>query len=355
MSQYASHSSSDPSINQESKPVTGWKRHHKEFEHVLGIQPKFELLISSPDTPFAHEAGVYFESEDVLFVTSNRLVENGKNGLEKSQHVQISRIDLSQFRRKGSGLATRDEISGGSIQMGNGGVNYQDGILFCAQGSDMSPSGLIWMSKSAPFQTKAIVTSYHGVPFNSVNDVVVSKLDGSIWFTDPTYGHEQGYKASPSLPSQVYRYIPDKNGGYGSIRAVVDGFGHPNGLCFSPDESTLYITDTDKVHGSGHIRSDRPSSIYAFDVIRRHGHPMVCNRRLFAFVEAGIPDGIKCDTDGRVYSGCGDGIHIWSESGVPLGRFQIAGGVANFCFGRPGEIFALNERHLWREKNHNYG
>lgn len=75
---------------------------------------------------------------------------------------------------------------------------------------------------------------------------------------------------------------------------------------------------------------------------------MVCNRRLFAFVEAGIPDGIKCDTDGRVYSGCGDGIHVWSESGVPLGRFQIAGGVANFCFGRPGEIFALNEHHLWR-------
>ncbi len=75
---------------------------------------------------------------------------------------------------------------------------------------------------------------------------------------------------------------------------------------------------------------------------------MVCNRRLFAFVEAGIPDGIKCDTEGRVYSGCGDGIHVWAESGAPLGRMQIAGGVANFCFGRPGELFALNEHHLWK-------
>ena len=75
---------------------------------------------------------------------------------------------------------------------------------------------------------------------------------------------------------------------------------------------------------------------------------MVCNRRLFAFVEAGIPDGIKCDTEGRVYSGCGDGIHVWAASGAPLGRIEIAGGVANFCFGRPGEMFALNEYHLWR-------
>ncbi len=261
MSKYTSQSSSDQSINQELKPVTGWKCNHKDFEQVLGAQPKIELLISSPDTPFAHEAGVYFESDDKLFVTSNRLVSNSSNGSRKTQKVQISRIDLSQVRRKGSGLATREEIPSGAVPMGNGGVNYKDGILFCAQGSDTSPSGLIWMSKLAPFRTKPIITSYHGIPFNSVNDVVVCKLDGSIWFTDPTYGHEQGYKATPSLPSQVYRYVPGESDGHDSIRAVADGFGHPNGLCFSPDESILYVTDTDKVHGSGQIRNDRPSSM----------------------------------------------------------------------------------------------
>ncbi len=258
MSQYTSHGSSDQSLNQESKPVTAWKWHHRDFAQVLGAQPTFELVLSSPDTPFAHEAGVYFESDDTLFVTSNRLISDDS---EKTQSVQISRVNLSQVCRKGDGLATRDEIPCGPIHMANGGVNYRDGILFCAQGSDTSPSGLIWMSKLAPFSKKSILTSYHGVPFNSVNDVVVSKLDGSIWFTDPTYGHEQGYKETPSLPSQVYRYIPDESGGYGSITAVADGFGHPNGLCFSPDESTLYVTDTDKVHGSGHVRYDRPSSM----------------------------------------------------------------------------------------------
>ena len=62
----------------------------------------------------------------------------------------------------------------------------------------------------------------------------------------------------------------------------------------------------------------------------------------------GVPDGIKCDCDGNVYSGCGDGINVWAPDGILLGRILIAGGVANFCFGKGGEIFALNEHKLWR-------
>ena len=87
---------------------------------------------------------------------------------------------------------------------------------------------------------------------------------------------------------------------------------------------------------------------YAFDVSTYHGEPFLTNRRLFAVTDAGIPDGIKCDLDGNVYSGCGDGIHVWSPGGVLLGRIRIDGGVANFCFGKEGEIFALNEHRLWR-------
>lgn len=64
--------------------------------------------------------------------------------------------------------------------------------------------------------------------------------------------------------------------------------------------------------------------------------------------DKGIPDGIKCDLEGNVYSGCDDGINVWSPGGVLLGRILIDGGVANFCFGRGGEIFALNEHQLWR-------
>ena len=65
-------------------------------------------------------------------------------------------------------------------------------------------------------------------------------------------------------------------------------------------------------------------------------------------MDNGVPDGIKCDMDGNVYSGCGDGIQVWSEGGDLLGKLLIEGGAANFCFGRDGEIFGLNEHKLWR-------
>jgi gluconolactonase len=89
-------------------------------------------------------------------------------------------------------------------------------------------------------------------------------------------------------------------------------------------------------------------SRYAFDVTTYSGEPFLVNRRLFAMADSGIPDGIKCDTDGNVYSGCGDGLSIWSPGGVLLAKILIDGGIANFCFGRSGQVFLLNEYKLWR-------
>jgi gluconolactonase len=63
--------------------------------------------------------------------------------------------------------------------------------------------------------------------------------------------------------------------------------------------------------------------------------------------DEGIPDGIKCDVQGNVYSGCGDGVHVWSAGGKLLGKIKVRGGVANFCFGRKGELFLLNETKFW--------
>lgn len=87
---------------------------------------------------------------------------------------------------------------------------------------------------------------------------------------------------------------------------------------------------------------------YAFDITTCSGQPFLTNRRLFAMADSGIPDGIKCDIHGNVYSGCGDGLNIWSPGGVLLAKILVEGGVANFCFGRDGQLFLLNETRLWR-------
>jgi gluconolactonase len=72
------------------------------------------------------------------------------------------------------------------------------------------------------------------------------------------------------------------------------------------------------------------------------------NRRLFAMAAVGIPDGIKCDVHGNVYSGCGDGINVWCAGGVLLGIIKVEGGATNFCFGKDGALFILNENRMWK-------
>ena len=94
---------------------------------------------------------------------------------------------------------------------------------------------------------------------------------------------------------------------------------------------------------------------YAFDVIYRDKSPFLANRRLFATAAVGLPDGIKCDIARNVYSGCGDGVNVWNEGGVLLGKIlipngPISNGIANFCFGEGGEMFLLNEDKIWHVK-----
>lgn len=223
-----------------------FKTYDLAFKRLLGPSPKIELLLER-DYAFAHEAGIFLADRDELFITSNRLVDDAGY-----QRVEISRVTVGVTPP----AMTCEQVDCSQIEMANGGVNHQDGMIFCSQGSKTSPSALYQMSPTPPYNTQLLVQDFHGRPFNSVNDVIVHS-DGSIWFTDPTYGYEQGYRPRPQLPSQVYRFQPRD----GSIRAVADGFGHPNGICFSPDEKTVYVTDTDRVRGDGTIDDSKTSSM----------------------------------------------------------------------------------------------
>ena len=210
---------------------------------ILGDSPSIELEVEK-DWPFAHEAGVYLPDQDAVYITSN-----GLSTLPAGKNIKIGKLT----RDSTSGKWQYDELQT-NVAMGNGGINYEDGVLFCDQGDMKSPGGLVLMEPRPPYATKTLMSSYHWRRFTSVNDVVVH-TDGSLWFTDPIYGFEQGFRPEPQLPCQVYRFDPVS----GDIRVVADGFGRPNGLCFSPDEQTLYVTDTDWIHGDGTTDLSRPS------------------------------------------------------------------------------------------------
>ncbi len=159
-----------------------------------------------------------------------------------------------------------------------------------------------------------IVDSFEGKPFNSPNDVVV-KSDGAFWFTDPAYGLGQRKQELPG--EYVYRYDEKTR----SLTVVAKDLHKPNGLAFSPDEKKLYIADSGKPH---HIR------VYPVLADGTLGEGSV-----FAVIDKGGPDGIRCDAAGRVWSSSGDGAQIFAPDGHLITRVLLPETAANLAFGGP--------------------
>lgn len=181
---------------------------------------------------------------------------------------------------------------------------------------------------------------FEGRRLNSPNDVVV-KSDGTIWFTDPTYGimsDYEGYRADPEQPTRnVYRLDPET----GELSAVVTDFIQPNGLAFSPDEKTLYVADSSASH------DDRlPRHIHAFDVTNGG---RLANGRVLCVIDKGIPDGIRTDANGNLWSSAGDGVHCFDPAGKLIGKILVPQTVANLTFGGPrrNRLFIAATRSLY--------
>ncbi|MGF1525523.1 MAG: SMP-30/gluconolactonase/LRE family protein [Candidatus Competibacterales bacterium] len=168
---------------------------------------------------------------------------------------------------------------------------------------------------------------YRGKKLNSPNDVVVHS-DGSVWFTDPTYGilsDYEGFKAEPEQPGcYVYRLDPDS----GDVKAVATDFVKPNGLAFSPDEQVLYVADSAFSHdpqGPHHIRA------LSLDAEHR-----VTDSRLVVEVSPGVPDGFRFDVHGYLWTSAKDGVHCYDpKDGALLGKIRVPETVANLTFGGP--------------------
>jgi gluconolactonase len=172
---------------------------------------------------------------------------------------------------------------------------------------------------------RTLVDSFDGKRLNSPNDVVV-KSDGSIWFSDPTYGidsHYEGDAAESEIgASNVYRFDPET----GALTAVITDLLKPNGLAFSPDESVLYVADTGATHDAAH-----PRVIVAYSVgadgrsVRREG--------VFATLERGLFDGFRVDGQGNVWTSAHTAVAVYAPDGTLLGRIPVGEDVANLCFG----------------------
>ena len=273
-----------------------------EFE---SFDPRFNNLIIPPATLDQLWTGGRWTEGPVWFGDSRTLLFSDLPNDRMMQWVE--------------GIGVREFRGPGACHFSNGNTRDRQGrLVTCEHGTRRVTRTELDGSITV------LAERYMAKRLNSPNDVVV-KSDGTVWFTDPSYGilnDYEGYKAESEIGAcNVYRLDPSD----GSLSVVAGDFVRPNGLAFSPDEQTLYIADSSVTHdpqGNHHIR--------AFDVIEGN---RLANGRVFSEINPGFPDGFRIDTDGRIWCSSGDGVQVFAPDGVRLGKILVPEHVSNVCFG----------------------
>jgi gluconolactonase len=309
-----------------------FKVHDGEFEAVLGERPQLVRVVATD----AHEGLVYVADEDSLYFTA--LPQPRNVPAPGFPEVAIKRLSLDgdHFPLPPDRISVVRPTS----NMANGmALDIKGRLVICEQGT-RSNHGRISRLDLDTGSANTVVDGWGGLRFNSPNDIVV-RSDGTLWFTDPSYGHLQGFKCEPLIGDYVYRYDPDSD----RLSVIADSFSKPNGLAFSPDERILYITDSGANQEPHSYHVEMPHHIMAFDVLS--GRRLV-NGRLFAVTTPGFPDGIKVDSEGRVYASSFDGVQVFNPSGDLIGQIHLPGAV-NFAFGggNRNTLFITADTAIW--------
>ncbi|KAJ1331791.1 gluconolactonase [Microdochium nivale] len=331
------------------------RQYQPAFRKIIGENPTHSLLFSTAETSrnrFFHGGCVYIEARDEIYATSDLLSSGNSSTLPSvvisRASVKVRGTDPNEGQTE---TTTRPHIMSAewaklrpppNMPLPAGACAQGDGILFCSQGNlDPDTGGLFYMPSGRP--PNGVVTKYFGRPFNSPQNVTCDG-DLGLWFTDSDTGHLSGIRPKPQVRNHVYRYDAET----GDLRVVADDMGRPAGIVLSPDQETMYITDTEAQQPDGTMDASLSATIYAYDVVRRSGGVFLASKRVFASAAEGVPSAVTCDPAGNVYAACGDGVEVWSAGGAALGLLAVPGGCSSICFGRDGELFVCVGHTLWR-------
>jgi gluconolactonase len=214
----------------------------------------------------------------------------------------------------------------------NGMARDLEGRLLVCEGSTTNDQGRRVTRTEPDGSITVLADTFEGKRFNSPNDLAV-RQDGSVWFSDPPFqtgNFYEGHKIQPELPDAVYRI----DGQTGAVTRVIDDISGPNGLCFSPDQNTLYVVE-------GRAKPNRLIWAYAVNEDGTLGE----RRTHIEALNHGALDGIKCDEDGNLWCGWGssgspeantaelDGVMIFNPEGKAIGKIRLPERCANLCFG----------------------
>ncbi|KIW17413.1 hypothetical protein PV08_04607 [Exophiala spinifera] len=340
-------------ISQRDKtPASPFDTYSPAFEAILGPNPQL-LVVFNESKRLFYEGGIYHPPTDSYFVNSDRI--NVSDSSEAEQFlVRVGDVHTKKPSWEILNLTSiSNPISGVRYQGQGKPSTHSDMLAMVAWGNAQNdpPGGLYSISPYPPYKVAPLTTSLGAYHYNAPDDVTVLP-DGTIYFTDPTYGYQEGLRPDPLLPNQIYRYDPVSN----TTRVAADGFGRPNGITSSPDGSVLYVGDTGARVGDGTIDYQGSRATYGLTVKNvssgagGSAGPFVTDRRVFTMpYDLGANDGLKTDLAGNVWGLSLTGVYVWNPSGDLLGHIDVPtedGG--NMGFGRPGELFINGGNVLYR-------
>ena len=294
-------------------------------------------LIAHSDLKLFHEGPIYDPELGTVLISSD-ILDNS----DPQRPVSGSTI-LDLF----TGNLTTIYSDSTKIPYANGGVLTTSGYIICGQGDFDRPSGL-YLLNPLTMISKPLVTDYQNFNFNSLNDIVIR--DNQVYFTDPDYGMEAGFRHKSRNTPGVYKaFFDPQTQRLNNVERILKHhwFDKPNGIAISLDGKTLLVTDSGYFGGDGSIDSNLPRYIYAWDM-----NALDQSGRLVYKTEVGIPDGIKFDDQGRLWVGnyAGEGIlQVDYKTGKVLAKIPVEGGSANFAFVGRGMII-MGDQNLWMHK-----
>jgi sugar lactone lactonase YvrE len=291
----------------------------------LGPHPSYEYMFAVDSA--VHEAPIYAPKQNLLFMS--QLAPPAGVLPQLVVDLNVEPPTLGEY------------LPDPPIYAPNGGT-FRDGLLlFAASGGNDSIGGSEQRSglrtvDPATNRSTVLLNNYFGFYFNTIDDVTVHPTTRDIFFTDPDYSWFNGLTdTAPQLPTASYRFNPST----GAVFVIDDSLRQPNGIAFSPDGATLYISDTGAESGSivygtagggAPFNTTGPRTVYAFDVA--NNGTKISNKRAFYLAQDWIPDGLKVSREGLVVTGAGHGVDVLDDVGQLLLRVQTNYTVQNFAW-----------------------
>ena len=268
-----------------------------EFLAILGPDPNVTLTAThSAGEAFAQEGGAWaYDHDQVWFTASGQ--------------------PLRYINLKNSTIVTPSTTA--PVEAPNG-ATYFNGTLYVAAWGNETYAGGVLAIDPITFTTTTLFNSYFGLRLNSIDDLIWAKRGqrAVLFVTDVDYGFDLAVDPEPQLPNAVWRFDPQERTYLPVIsRAEIT---EPNGIAVNANGTVLYVTDApvSNLQAMGPGNTTGSAAIYKFDL---DDTMSPVNKRLFAMARTGVPDGIKVDDAGRVWTAEGEGIVVRSEYGKVLG------------------------------------